>query len=103
MPKNNQRQLEKKIRSVILVILIICIGTAIGLVFTPIFHVQEVWCEGNNRISQEEILGVAQVELGKNIFSQSLSGIKGRVEQISMIEEAKAKRIFPNKIKIWVR
>ena len=103
MPGNNHRKMERKLRTVILVILVISIGTAIGLVFTPLFHVQEAWCEGNNRVSQEEILSVAQVELGKNIFAQSLSGIRKRVEQVSMVEEAKVRRIFPNKIKIWVR
>ena len=76
MPGNNHRKMERKLRTVILVILVISIGTAIGLVFTPLFHVQEAWCEGNNRVSQEEILGVAQVDLGKNIFAQSLSGIR---------------------------
>ena len=103
MPGNSHRKMERKLRTVILVILVISIGTAIGLVFTPLFHVQEAWCEGNNRVSQEEILSVAQVELGKNIFAQSLSGIRKRVEQVSMVEEAKVRRIFPNKIKIWVR
>lgn len=43
------------------------------------------------------------METGKNILVQNLAEIKKRVADIPMVEEASVRRVFPNKIKIWIK
>lgn len=95
--------MDPRIKMALLFTVILCAGVAVGLLFTPVFHVQEVFCEGNVRITQDEITGAAQVETGKNILVQNLAEIKKRVADIPMVEEASVRRVFPNKIKIWIK
>ena len=97
--KNKRKNYLKKI---ITVSIIICIGTAIGILFTPIFDVQEAYCEGNSRISSGTIIERAQVGIGENIIFQRLRGMEKRIKEIPEIEGADVKRVFPNKIKIMV-
>ncbi len=92
-----------KIPGALVALLLVCVSICVGLFFTPLFHIQEVFCVGNDRIAQEEIIAVAEVPMGKNILTRRLSQIKKRVEEVPMVEEVKVRRIFPNKIKIWIR
>ena len=99
----NKRRMNPKLKMVLTFLVVLCLGTSIGLMFTPIFHVQEVICEGNSRIPGEEIADAAQEINGKNIFLVRLSDIRRNVEEISMVEEASVRRVFPNKLKITVQ
>lgn len=101
--RRNKRRMNPKLKMVLTFLVVLCLGTGIGLMFTPIFHVQEVICEGNSRIQGEEITAAAQEINGKNIFLVRLSDIRRQVEEISMVEEASVRRVFPNKIKITVQ
>ena len=56
--------MDPRIKMVLLFTVILCAGVAVGLLFTPVFHVQEVFCEGNVRITQDEIIRAAQEESG---------------------------------------
>lgn len=98
----NRRKMNPKLRFILAFLTILCLGVGIGLMFTPIFHVQEVSCEGNTRISSEEIISNAQDAIGKNIFLIRLSDLSNRVEEIPMVEAASVRRIFPNKLKLQI-
>ncbi len=91
-----------RLKKMILALIIVGIGTGIGMLFTPFFHISEVYCEGNNRIAREEILEAAQVQAGKNIFLQRISEIRKRVAAVPMVEKVHVNRVFPNKIRILV-
>lgn len=88
MREKNKPRLGKGLRRMLVVLIILVLGSGIGLLFTPIFHVTEVFCEGNNRISQEEILQTAQIQVGNHIFSQRTSEIEKRLMEIPLMEEA---------------
>ncbi len=103
MNEREEKRVWRRTRTAVTFLLLLCIGVGVGLLFTPVFHVQEVYCEGNDRIPQEEIIAAAEVQTGKNILSQRLTEIKKRVEQVPMVEEVKVRRVFPNKVKIWIR
>ena len=84
-----------------------CLGVvvlaAVFLLFTPIFNIAEVYCEGNDKIAAEDVVKAANVELGKNIFSVRMGKIRRNVESIAFVEEASVYRVFPNKIRVSVR
>lgn len=96
----NKRRMNPKLRLVLTFLLVLCLGVSIGLMFTPLFHVQEVFCEGNSRIAAEEIIAATEGITGKNIFLVRLLDLRKQVEKIPMVEKASVRRVFPNKIKI---
>ncbi len=98
----HKKRMNPKLRLILIFLLVVSLGVGIGLMFTPVFHVQEVVCEGNTRISAEELSAAAQEATGKNIFLVRLSELRGRVEEIPMVEKASVRRVFPNKIKIVI-
>ncbi len=101
--EKNTKKMPVYISATIIFLIVVLVGVGVGMFFMPAFRVAEVYCEGNQRISQEELVAAAEVPLGKSILLQRLSGIKIRVAEIPMVEEVKVRRIFPNKIKIWIR
>lgn len=89
-------------KPLVLLLLLVVVGAGAALLFSPVFRVSAVWCEGNQRIEQEAILEAAQVKIGGNLFLQRLPKIKRRVENIPMIEDVRIHRVFPDKIRITV-
>ncbi len=89
-------------RPLVLLLLLVVVGAGAALLFSPVFRVSAVWCEGNQRIEQDAILEAAQVKIGGNLFLQRLPKIKRRVENIPMIEDVRIHRVFPDKIRITV-
>lgn len=98
----NKRKMNPKLRLILTFLIVVCLGVGIGLMFTPLFHVQEVLCEGNARIPSEEIIADGQDVIGKNIFLVRLSDLRHRAEEIPMVEEASVRRIFPNKLQVHI-
>lgn len=94
--------MNPKLKWILIFLLVVFLGVGIGLMFTPVFHVQEVFCEGNVRIGSEEICQAAADATGKNIFLVRLSTIRKQVESVPLVEHASIRRVFPNKIKIVV-
>lgn len=91
------------VRAAIIFLVVVTLGIGVCMFCLPTFRVTEVYSEGNHRISGEEIVAAAEVPLGKNVLLQNLSGIKKRVAQIPMVEEVKVRRVFPDKIRIWIQ
>ena len=69
----------------------------------PFFNIKDVVVVGQDVLTEEEILKVAEVNKGQNIFITRISDIKKKVAEIPYVSESNARRIFPNKVKIWVR
>ena len=98
----NRRRMNPKLKAVLTFLTVLCLGIGVGLMFTPMFHIEGVFCEGNIRLSQEELCAPAQESIGKNIFLVRLSDLRKKVEEIPMVEKASIRRVFPNQIKITV-
>lgn len=97
------RGMKQRTRLIITAVLVVCIGAAIGLLFTPIFEVNEVVCVGNNRLSYDSIIEASQVKIGKNIMFQRVTSMEKNLLKLPDVEETNVRRLFPNKIKIWVK
>ena len=102
MRKKRKTKKPFRARPLAVLPLLVVVGAAAGLLFSPVFRVSAVWCEGNQRIGQETILEAAQVKIGGNLFLQRLPKIKRRVQNIPMIEDVRIHRVFPDKIRITV-
>lgn len=105
---NKQKEIEqrkrKKRKNIILSILIIFFIAIIGayLFTAPSFKIQEISVIGNNQISKEKIMQIAEVKTGDNIFSKIGIVLKVKLKQAGYIENAEIKKIYPDKIEIKV-
>jgi len=68
----------------------------------PFFRVREVEVEGNQKISRETILLLTKLEGMPNLFTLRLKEVAKRLESYPWIEQVKARKVFPNRIVIYI-
>lgn len=106
---NKQRELEKKKRkrrrsTLILVIIILVVGGISAYLFTsPSFDIQEISVKGNELVSTQKIMQIAEVQRGENIFSKIGILMKVKLKQNGYIEDVFIRKTYPNKIEIEIR
>ncbi|MBQ9757797.1 MAG: FtsQ-type POTRA domain-containing protein [Clostridia bacterium] len=98
-----KRKQRRKRRVIVFVFLFVCIGIIVAVLKAPFFNIQAVYSVGQSQMSESEILEIAQVKTGVNIFSTNLKIVQKRLSANAEIEESSVRRIFPNKIKISVK
>ncbi len=92
-----------KRRFIVLLFLLICVGTIFVVLKAPFFNVKTIVCVGQTTLSQEEVIKIAGAKTGVNVFSTGVGTMKRRLAAHPSIAESNVRRLFPNKIKIWVR
>lgn len=66
------------------------------------FELKEIKIEGNERISQEQLLKESEIRIHNNIFAVNLNEVKKNIEKNPWIWEATVQRILPSIIKITI-
>ncbi len=101
--KKARRRNKIKKRLIVFAFVFVCIGIIVTVLKAPFFNVKSVICVGYETLTEKEIIETAKVEMGVNIFSSNIGAMKRRVAAIPEVSESNVRRLFPNKIKIWVR
>lgn len=101
MKKRKRNQAKRSL--IVFAFLFICIGVIFVVLKAPIFDIKTVFCVGQEQMSEAEILNIAKVKVGNNIFSTNIRAIKRRLGDNPQIAESNVRRLFPNKVKIWVK
>jgi len=74
-----------------------------SLVFrTGLFKVKAVEISGNQRLPEEELLDMADIPLGGNIFALRSWEIEKRLEGLPEVKEAKVSKVFPYLVRIEI-
>ena len=96
---------RKKAKAVLTIFLcaVVSAGIVGTLFFAPFFNVVEVYSVGNERLDENYIIAASNIRIGDNIFRTGLDSIISDVTAIPYVREANARRVFPNRIRIWVR
>ncbi|MEZ4600173.1 MAG: cell division protein FtsQ/DivIB [Syntrophotaleaceae bacterium] len=76
--------------------------TARMLVASDFFAVARVRVENQQRLSQEEILALSDIQVGANIFDLDLDMIGRKIEENPWVATACVERIFPDEVMIRV-
>ena len=106
---NKQREIERKKRKrrsiilVLLLVLLIIIGICTYLFTSDVFKIQDIIISGNKELSREYLQQLSEVNIGDNIFSVFGTITKVKLKQNGYIEDAKIKKIYPNKINIEIK
>lgn len=101
--RKKRKRRKRKRGLLIFLFLVMCISIVAGLFYAPFFNIAQVYCVGCETLAEEDILKVAAVPIGANIFQTNVGELKRRVAAIPYVGESNVRRVFPNKIKIWVR
>ncbi len=67
------------------------------------FAVTSVRVENSQRLTQDEILALSDIEQGSNIFDLDLDMIGGKIEENPWIASAQVERGFPNEVTIRIQ
>ena len=101
--RKKRRKDKMKRRLIVFVFLFLCAGVIFTVLKAPFFNIKTVVCTGQENLAQEEIIKAANIKTGTNVFTVNITAAKKRVAAIPSVSESNVRRIFPNKIKIWVR
>lgn len=97
---------KKKIKNkkpFIIVTSVITLFAAIAIfAFTaPIFNITQILVEGNNTVTQENIINLSGIKRGENIFRFNKTAI-ARIKENKYIQDVKIKRKLPGTVEIEV-
>ena len=109
--KNTKKKPAKKKRKKIsraqkiarlFIIILICIGTVIFAMISPIFNIENIEVKGNSKIASQTIISLSNIKEGSNIFRNSKKDIIKRVKENPYINNATVKRRLPGTLEITV-
>ncbi len=83
--------------SVVLIILVI------AFVFSPIFNVKQIKVEGIQKLAQEDIINLSQIQLNENMFKIKISEVAKKIEENTYVESVNITRELPKTIKISIK
>lgn len=66
------------------------------------FAVTSVRVENSQRLKQDEVLALSDIEKGSNIFDLDLDMIGGKIEENPWVASARVERVFPNEVTIRI-
>lgn len=69
----------------------------------PYFDLQDIRVAGNDRLSYEDVLKTARVELGRNCLDMNVGEVKNRLDANPWIDSVTVRRELPNRLLIDVR
>ncbi len=98
-----KRKSRIKRRMTVFIFLLACVGMIAVVLKAPLFNVKTVYCVGQQTMTEAEILQLAQVQNGNNIFTTNIRAVKKRLAENPEIAEVNIRRVFPDKIKILVK
>ncbi len=98
-----KKKVRAKRRFIVLLFLLVCIGTIFVVLKAPFFNVKTIVCVGQTSLTETEIIKIAGAKTDVNIFSTGVGTMKRRLAAHPGIAECNVRRLFPNRIKIWVR
>lgn len=98
-----KRKNRLKRRLIVFVFLFVCAAVIFTVLKAPFFNIKTIICVGQENLTEEQIIQIAGVKTDTNIFSTGVKAMKRRLADNPAIAECNVRRLFPNKIKIWVR
>ncbi len=98
-----KRRARIKRRLILFSFFFVCIGIIFTVLKAPLFNVKSIMCVGQTELTEEEIIKIAGAKTDVNIFSTGVKIMKKRLAANPLIDECNVRRLYPNKIKIWVR
>lgn len=99
----NQRRKSKNVRWVLIpVFLVACLFAGYFFAISGFFAVDNIVIVGNSTVADEDIINIAQIEKGMNIFAVNDNALEQSIPILPRIQSATLERKLPGTIKITV-
>ena len=83
-------------------IVVLFITLVLCTMFSPLFNVKTIQVEGNELITENQIISLSQIQIGENTFKLSKNKIKNQIKENAYIDEVIIKRKMPSNIIIKI-
>ena len=101
--RQKERRIQKKRRRTFLVIVACIIIVLILLFLTPIFNIRTISVDGNEAVSDEQIVERLRPLIGQNLLRTGNGKIENMLKEISYIQDVNVqKRLFPPSVELTV-
>ena len=80
------------------ILLLVIIGATTGCLFSPYFNITDIIANDYENVASGEIIEVANIPIGINIFRINDSKIENQIESLSYVKKADVYRAFPSTI-----
>lgn len=101
--KQKERQLKTKRRRVVLIVIALCIIVLILLFLTPIFNIRTISVDGNQIVTQQQIVEKLKPLIGQNLLRTTDGKITDTVKEIPYIDTVDVqKKLFPPSLELYV-
>ncbi len=102
-PKQSKRSKIRKIFLKWTSIFVLVVGVIILFMISPIFDIKQINVEGISKLSSDEVISYAQVQLYTNMFKMQKQETIKKIQENSYVESASITRELPNTIKISIK
>lgn len=99
--KNRQRKKKLKIIKYTFLMLSI-IAIIIATATSPLFNIKEIKVEGNEKITNDEIISLSQINVNQNTYKTNMKKAEEKILKNPYIKSVKIKRVLPDKVSITV-
>ena len=101
--RQKERRMQKKRRQTVLVIVALIIIVLILLFLTPIFNIRTISVDGNEAVSDEQIVERLKPLIGQNLLRTSDGKIENMLKEIPYIQDVGVqKKLFPPSVELTV-
>lgn len=83
-------------------LILILIGGGIYFLLSPFFNIKNIEIVGNQKLTNEEIISLSQIQIDENTFKLVKSKVQKSIKQNAYVENVKVKRNLPDTIIIEV-
>lgn len=100
--KVDRRVKKNRIKTILLILLLLCTVTSIIILKTDIFHIKTLEIYGNEKLSKEEVLTYAENAIGYNIFKIKVKKVRENLLRNPYIKTAEIQRKLPDQLVIEI-
>lgn len=102
--QRKRNRLIKRVKKIVKFTLLlgIIIGAIVFATCSPIFNITDIEVLNNNRVSSDTVISLSGISTNENIFRFIATKAINSMKQNAYIEDAKIRRVLPNKVQIEV-
>ena len=101
--KQKERRMQKKRRRIVLALIALCVIVLILLFLTPIFNIRTISVEGNQIVTDEQIVEKLKPLIGENLLRTTDGKIAQMLQEIPYVSSVDVqKKLFPPSVEVTV-
>lgn len=98
--KKNVKNNTIGFKAMCFILVLVIVGVTTGCLFAPVFNISEVIAKDGANVNSGEILALANIPIGVNIFRINDSKIENSIETLAYVKKADVYRDFPDTIRL---